>query len=279
MEKKIWEERRKKKIVLPKEPEPEKKDYRRWTKYIIAGVFVILFFTLLRGKKEKIEIPGPETLKPPAPAAAPEKPETKAAPAPTTVPETPPKSNVPPEILSIKLSPKVVYPGTKIKAEVSARDADEDEVAYFYEWRKNDNALPDNDRMELDTTGFKKGELVTLFVTPFDGKDKGKKRFSKTIVMANRPLEITSVPSTAISNGKYIYEVKAADPDNDTLTFSLEEAPLGMTIAPATGVIRWNIPIAADLKSIPTYTIRVAVSDGDATAFQGFAITPNVEIK
>ena len=284
MEKKTWEERRKKKkIVLPKEAEPEKKDYRKWTKYIIAAVFIILFFIFLRDKKEKTEIPGPETLKPTVPAAATEKTETTtAAPPPAVLPETPPppKKNTPPEIVSIKLSPKIIYQGTKIKAEVSGKDVDEDdEVAYSYEWRKNDTVLPDNIQPEIDTKDFKKGELITLFVTPFDGKDKGKTRFSRTILIANRPPEITSLPSVAVSNGKYLYEVKANDPDGDALVYSLENAPLGMTIDSATGVIHWDIPVAADLKSVTTYNIRIVVSDGDATAFQGFSMTPEVEIK
>ncbi|MEK6599874.1 MAG: Ig domain-containing protein [Deltaproteobacteria bacterium] len=283
MEKKTWEERRKKKIVSQKEQEPEKKDYRRWVKYVIAAAFIILLFIFLRGKKEKVEIIGPETAKPPVPAAATEKTETTtAAPPPAVLPETPPppKKNTPPEIVSIKLSPKIIYPGTKIKVEVSGKDADEgDEVTYFYEWRKNDTVLPDNIQPEIDTKGFKKGELITLFVTPFDGKDKGKTRFSRTIVIANRPPEITSLPPVSVSNGKYLYEVKANDPDGDALVYSLENAPLGMTIDSATGVIHWDIPVAADLKSVTTYNIRIVVSDGDATAFQGFSMTPEVEIK
>ena len=178
--------------------------------------------------------------------------------------------------MSIKLSPKIVYHGTKIKTAVSGKDADDDdEVTYFYEWRRNDTVLPDNIQPEIDTKGFKKGELITLFVTPFDGKDKGKTRFSRTIVIANRPPEITSLPPVSLSNGKYIYEVKANDPDGDVLTYSLENAPSGMAIDPATGVIKWDIPAATDSKPVSTYDIRIVVSDGDAAAFQGFSMTPN----
>lgn len=282
MEKKTWEERRKKKIASKKEQEPERKDYRRWAKYIIAAVFIILLFIFLRDKKEQVEIIGTENAKIPAAQAPPGKVETITAPAPVALPEItiPPKKNTPPEIVSIKLTPKLIYPGTKIKTEVSAKDADEgDEVTYFYEWRKNNAVLPDNTQPEIDTTGFKKGELITLFVTPFDGKDKGKTRFSRAIVIANRPPEITSLPPVSLSNGKYIYEVKANDHDGDVLTYSLENAPSGMTIDPSTGVISWDIPAATDLKSVSTYDIRIIVSDGDAAAFQGFSMTPEVEIK
>jgi hypothetical protein len=83
------------------------------------------------------------------------------------------------------------------------------------------------------------------------------------------------VPSTTISNGKYVYEVKAADPDNDTLIFSLEEAPSGMTIDPETGVVKWDI--ASEAKG--THNIRIAATDGDAKAFQVFTLTPEIETR
>ena len=63
------------------------------------------------------------------------------------------------------------------------------------------------------------------------------------------------------------------------LTYSLENAPSGMTIDPATGIIKWDIPAATDSKPVSTYDIRIVVSDGDAAAFQGFSMTPEVEIK
>ncbi len=264
---KVQKYRLRKKIVLPKEPEPEKKDYSRWTKYIIAAVFLILFFILLRGKKEKIEIQEPETFKPPALPEAP--------------PPPMPKKNALPEILSIKLSPKVVYPGDKIKTEVEGKDEDGDAVTFYHEWRKNDEILQGETSNELDTSRFKKGDIVTLYVTPFDGKEKGKMRWSPTLMIANRPPEITSIPATAVSNGKYIYEVKAIDSDGDTLTFSLETGPPGMTIDPSTGVVRWDIPPPGerDLKSVPGYDIMIAVTDGDAKAFQGFTLNLQMEGK
>ncbi|MCW5214049.1 hypothetical protein VU13_01795, partial [Desulfobulbus sp. US5] len=38
----------------------------------------------------------------------------------------------------------------------------------------------------------------------------------------------------------YTYQVQAADPDDDTLTYSLTEAPDGMVIDPDTGMIEWT---------------------------------------
>lgn len=249
--------------------------------FIIFPLIAILF--IFGCNREKVEAPpsgGSAEIKvakaPPAPQQQPEPDKEmreKVAEAP------PPQANNLPEISSIKLNPKVVYPGTKIKAEVEASDKDDDAVSFYYEWKKNGRILSGIASNELNTTGFKKGDLITLYVTPFDGKEKGKTKWSTTIMIANRAPQISSIPPSTISNGKYIYEVKAADPDGDMLTFTLEDAPQGMTIEPATGVISWNIPAVEDSKSISGYNIRIIVTDGDAKAFQVFSLSPQIEIK
>jgi len=53
------------------------------------------------------------------------------------------------------------------------------------------------------------------------------------------------------------YPVKATDPDSDTLKYSLEQAPSGMTIDPKTGIITW-IPGQGQ---VGNYTVVVNVSD------------------
>ena len=49
----------------------------------------------------------------------------------------------------------------------------------------------------------------------------------------------------SLARGTYTYDVEAADPDADPLTYSLDAAPLGMTIDPATGFINWPVSSAA----------------------------------
>ena len=178
-----------------------------------------------------------------------------------------------PEIVTIKLSPRLVYPGAKVKAEPEAKDEDGDTVSYYYEWKRNDEVLTGEILDEIDTAGFKKGDFITVTVTPYDGKEKGKPRRSLPLIVANRPPEITSSPPSELSNGKYIYEVKATDPDGDNLTYSLEGGPPGMAIDPATGVIRWDGPQRADIKPDSGYNIKIVVTDGDAKAFQGFELS------
>lgn len=173
----------------------------------------------------------------------------------------------PPELVSLKLSPRVVYPGTKVKVLAEGRDKDDEDLTFYYRWQKNEVFLPGEDGDELDTSGFNKGDLITAFVTPFDGEVRGKERMSPSLLVSNRPPEITSAPIGNIVGGLFIYEVEANDPDGDELKFSLEGSPSGMTIN-AAGKVEWKVP--TDAKG--PFTIKVVVSDGDATTFQGFNI-------
>ena len=90
---------------------------------------------------------------------------------------------------------------------------------------------------------------------------------SPSLLVSNRPPEITSMPVGNIEDGVFVYNVKAIDPDGDELKFSLDGSPAGMTIDSG-GRVEWKVP--TDAKG--PFTIKVVVSDGDATTFQGFNI-------
>jgi hypothetical protein len=71
----------------------------------------------------------------------------------------------------------------------------------------------------------------------------------------------TGFTQTTVLAGSYGYDVDATDPEGDPVTYSLTQAPAGMTIDPTTGVIDWT-PGEADLGSHDV-TVR-------ATALGGF---------
>ena len=62
-----------------------------------------------------------------------------------------------------------------------------------------------------------------------------------------------------LNHNEYRYQVQAVDPDGGPLTYSLAQAPLGMTIQASTGLITWA-PAEADEGK--TYPVRVRVEDG-----------------
>ncbi len=81
---------------------------------------------------------------------------------------------------------------------------------------------------------------------------------------------ITSTPVTTAEVGvEYTYNPTAEDVDNDTLEWSLTNAPDGMTIDSATGAISWT-PTEASSQSVDIY---LSVTDGLASDQQEFTIT------
>jgi hypothetical protein len=92
-----------------------------------------------------------------------------------------------------------------------------------------------------------------------------------TDVVENTAPTITSTPVTsAIEGALYSYDVEASDPNaGDTLTFSLDTAPGGMSIDPVSGLIQWT-PTNAQLGD---NAVTVRVSDGSLFDTQSFTIT------
>jgi hypothetical protein len=112
--------------------------------------------------------------------------------------------------------------------------------------------------------------VILLEVTPEDVTSKGKLLRSPPLTIMNSHPTIASVPPAAIVGGRYVYDVKATDPEGDPITVALEAAPPGMTIDKATGHIEWRIP--AETKG--THRVRVSVRDNrDGYAFQEFELS------
>ncbi|WP_206758544.1 putative Ig domain-containing protein [Nostoc punctiforme] len=72
------------------------------------------------------------------------------------------------------------------------------------------------------------------------------------------PMIITDPVTQTYNSVSYIYNVKALDPDNDSLTYSLVKAPNSMTIDANTGMISWSTPVAGQ----QDVTVRVQDSRG-----------------
>jgi hypothetical protein len=87
---------------------------------------------------------------------------------------------------------------------------------------------------------------------------------------ANVAPQITSTPMTsAMVGASYSYDIDATDANGGTLSYSLTQAPAGMTIDASTGLIAWT-PTSAQTGS-QTVTARVA-DPGGLAATQSFTI-------
>lgn len=142
-----------------------------------------------------------------------------------------------PEIVSIKLTPPSPVAGDRIKAEVQARDGEE--VATAYQWAINGAIIPET----TDTLSgeFKRGDKVSLTVTPSNKRGKGTPITVFTHIFNTPPVITSSIQDSGFSDG-FTYQIKAEDADNDPMTYSLRFAPEGMAIDPGTGLIKWAPP-------------------------------------
>lgn len=187
-----------------------------------------------------------------------------------SMPVTP--ANTPPRITSLNVTPQIPGVGDKVKAEVVASDREGDRVDISYEWSKNDVALFETSDTLLLSVDFKRGDKISLRVIPDDGKSKGMP-LSVVMFVANSSPVIKPSPETFRFDGNvYSYQVKAADPDGDPLSYSLNSAPAGMTIDPLTGLIKWEVP--PDFRGKTPITFSVTDGHG-GEASQSY----NLEIK
>ena len=168
--------------------------------------------------------------------------------------------NSPPVISKVKILPEVFKPGDALSVEVSASDADGDGVTVSYEWTKNGEPAGNSKRIE---TPLRRGDKISVKITPFDGETYGRSG------VVDR--EIINLPPMIIEDQKYNFDgkmysdqIKATDPDGDTLTYSLKSAPSGMTINPSTGLIKWNVPPEVTGKT--SFTVTVADGHGGEAA-------------
>ena len=81
----------------------------------------------------------------------------------------------------------------------------------------------------------------------------------------------------SLAQGTYTYDVDAVDPDGDQpLVYSLDAAPLGMSIDPSTGIITW--PVSSVAAGDHQVTVRVREPNGgfDTQTFTLTILNPNL---
>lgn len=94
-------------------------------------------------------------------------------------------------------------------------------------------------------------------------------------VTGNRPpVFVNFLPPTSTTGTLlYLYDADATDPDGDTLTYSLGEAPRGMSILSTNGLIYW-FP-TEDQATAGPYAVTVLVSDGATTTRAVYTLVVN----
>ena len=179
--------------------------------------------------------------------------------------------NSPPEATRLTLGPSPAHIGDRVNVEAESKDQDGDAITYSYRWFRNNVPVEGGrgDQPNLDTTGFARGDVILVDVTPQDGIEKGRTFRSPPLAIVNNRPTITSAPPSALQEGRFEYAVTAVDQEGDPLTYSLEAAPPGMTIDKATGRILWQVPPGTK----GARRVRVVVRDNhEGQGFQEFEL-------
>ncbi len=142
---------------------------------------------------------------------------------------------------------------------------DLDEVTGAVKWQPQKSDIGNHEVQLLVTDGFGGTTTQTWLI-------------AVALDRPNRPPVITSTPDTIVftgfldadnSNGNYVYQVVAHDPDRDSLTYQLAGSPVGMRINSQTGLVEWK----PTEQQVGNHPVKLKVMDGHGgIATQDFII-------
>ena len=137
---------------------------------------------------------------------------------------------------------------------VLIQDKAPNNITWIYEWTRNNEPIG---KGEIVKGSFKRGDNVAVKILPFDGENYGTAKLLTTEIKNTVP-RVTEGQSAEFNDKNLTYQLKAIDPDGDTLTYSLVEGPPGVTIDQKSGVITWlNVP--EDQQKLG---LKVKINDG-----------------
>ncbi|MCX5804655.1 MAG: cadherin repeat domain-containing protein [Proteobacteria bacterium] len=145
--------------------------------------------------------------------------------------------NLLPIIKKAKLQFESLDNTDKLKVIIEEKEDEKKGIKYNYEWFKNGEPFGGN----IDSiTGFKKGDIIDVKITPFDDKQYGQPKLL-SIEIARVTPKIVENKEISFDGNVLTYQVKAVDPDGGALKYSLIDPPKGMSINDQTGIILWQV--------------------------------------
>ena len=169
--------------------------------------------------------------------------------------------NASPEIRGLQFVGGDGRPGNTLGVVAEGFDADGDPVQLEIAWMKNGQPAGTGN---LLAAPVKRGDKVSVTVTPFDGKERGK---SATLFreILNTPPAIEGQEQFQVTDNAVTFHVRVSDADGDPLAYSLKDAPAGMSIDRKTGFVRWMTSPGTTGK-VPFTVVVSDGSGGESTA-------------
>jgi len=164
--------------------------------------------------------------------------------------------NAPPVIKRAFLLPTSPKKGDILKVDLDVDDPDGDDVYLHYEW--SINGLPAGGDSETLKADLRRGDDVSVKITPIDSEDSVGRTVERSVVVGNAPPVVEGgIKRLKVVNGILTGKIDAVDPDGDPVEFNVVDAPEGLEVD-SDGNLRWVLPEAVS----GSHTISVMVSDG-----------------
>ncbi|TLY40278.1 MAG: hypothetical protein E6K58_12145, partial [Nitrospirae bacterium] len=154
--------------------------------------------------------------------------EQTASPSAPSVPSAPsgsPHTNRPPIVRSARIVPVPVLLNGSAMVQVEAEDPDGDPVAIRRQWLVNGNPIEGETGPSLVPRMLKRGDLLTVEVTPLDNLVAGTPYRTDPVPVANTPPQVTRValdPSPVRVGDALHAKAEGLDPDGDSIRYSFK---------------------------------------------------------
>ena len=146
-------------------------------------------------------------------------------------------ANSPPVVRSLRFRPDPPHPDSALRAVVEAWDPDGDPIRLRFRWWVNGKEVS-GDSLLLPGS-FRGGTRITLQVVPSDPVGAGKAAVYEGVAL-NRPPRFVGTERPTRKGDTLWIPIRVEDPDGDSVTLKLVEAPPGFHLDTERGVI-WGV--------------------------------------
>ncbi len=150
-----------------------------------------------------------------------------------------------------------------LKVILSLRNGLVEDFDFTYKWFYNDeDIIGEIDNFVPWNNDYKKGDKIRAQIIPPNVDEESFLVIDAEYIVPNSPPVITSEPPTEIKGEDKLFEYKVEtdDPDGDEIEIALKNSPAGMTIEPATGLIKWDFTAE---KPGSEYKIEIVATDSE----------------
>jgi Putative Ig domain len=133
------------------------------------------------------------------------------------------KGNQPPIITTAKILTDPILLDRPVEVQVDAQDPEREAVSFQYQWYVDNTPLSKQTSPSLPGELVRRGQVVSVEITPTDGLNKGQPYRTKSAVVGNtspKIMGISLIPQTARAGDRLEAQVEASDPDHDRVDTS-----------------------------------------------------------